>query len=113
MVCYEQNYKKRRLWRVIGNAIILVLLIVVVVFFFLAVTICDNRAARRWRRKFKSGCTPIFLYIYIYTQTGLERRLRTVTNSFTHTMRSSDGLYRRKAINATYIHYELGHRGCE
>ena len=32
----------------------------------LAVIICDNRAARRYRRKFKSGCTPIFLYIYIY-----------------------------------------------
>ena len=32
----------------------------------LAVTICDNRAARRYRRKFKSGYTPIFLYIYIY-----------------------------------------------
>ena len=32
----------------------------------LAVTICDTRAVRRWRRKFKSGCTPIFLFIYIY-----------------------------------------------
>ena len=32
----------------------------------LAVTIWDDRAARRWRRRFKSGCTPIFLYIYIY-----------------------------------------------
>ena len=30
----------------------------------LAVTICDNRAARRWRRKFKSGCTPICLYVF-------------------------------------------------
>ena len=30
----------------------------------LAVTICDNRAARRFRRKFKSGCTPIFLYVF-------------------------------------------------
>ena len=32
----------------------------------LAVTICDDRAARRWHCRFKSGCTPIFLYIYIY-----------------------------------------------
>ena len=30
----------------------------------LAVPICDNRAARRYRRKFKSGCTPIFLYVF-------------------------------------------------
>ena len=30
----------------------------------LAVTICNNRAARRWHRKFKSSCTPIFLYVF-------------------------------------------------
>ena len=28
------------------------------------IAVCDNRAARRWRRKFKSGCTPIFLYVF-------------------------------------------------
>ena len=30
----------------------------------LAVTICDDRAARRRHRRFKSDCTPIFLYIF-------------------------------------------------
>ena len=30
----------------------------------LAVNICDDRAARRRRRRFKSGCAPIFLYLF-------------------------------------------------
>ena len=30
----------------------------------LAVTICDGRAAGRRHRRFKSGCTPIFLHVF-------------------------------------------------
>ena len=30
----------------------------------LAVNICDNRAAGRLRRRFKSGCTPIYLDLF-------------------------------------------------
>ena len=30
----------------------------------LKVTIFDSRAGRHWRRKFKSGCLPIFLYVF-------------------------------------------------